>query len=87
VLYDEFARIQKKAEVKPTSKDRYGFHDLRRAFVTMNAERLTPDALQALMQHKDYKTTQRYIAIARQLTPAVGNLFVPDVSNPSQKAN
>ena len=87
MLYEQFARIQEKAGVKAAGKDRYGFHDLRRAFATMNAERLTPDALQALMQHKDYKTTQRYIAIARQLTPAVGNLFVPDVTNPSSKAN
>ena len=47
----------------------------------MNAATLTPDALQALMQHKDYQTTQRYIAIGRQLNPAVANLFVPDVSN------
>ena len=35
----------------------------------MNADRVTGDALQALMQHKDYKTTQRYINMARQLEP------------------
>ena len=46
----------------------------------MNAERLTPDVLQALMQHQDYKTTQHYINMARQLRPAVQSLFVPDVS-------
>ena len=45
----------------------------------MNAERLTPDALQALMQHKDYQTTQRYINMARQMNPAVQNLFVPEL--------
>ena len=50
---------------------------MRRAFATMNAEHLTPDALQALMQHRDYQTTQRYINMARQLKPAVQNLFVP----------
>jgi integrase len=72
--------LQKAAGIKPEwGKDRYGFHDLRRAFATMNAERLTADALQALMQHKDYQTTQRYIAMARQLKPAAQNLFVPDV--------
>lgn len=38
---------------------------------------LTPDALQALMQHRDYQTTQRYINMARQLNPAVQNLYVP----------
>ncbi len=57
----------------------YGFHDLRRAFATMNADRLTPDALQALMRHKSYLTTQRYINMARQLDEAVGKLHVPDV--------
>jgi integrase len=59
------------------AKEHYGFHDLRRAFATMNAATLTPDALQALMQHKDYQTTQRYINMARQLKPAVENLYVP----------
>ena len=39
----------------------------------------TPDALQALMQHKDYQTTQRYINMARQLNPAVAELYVPAV--------
>lgn len=63
--------------MKPTAKTAYGFHDLRRAFATMNADRLSPDALQALMQHKDYQTTQRYISIARQLKPDVAGVFVP----------
>jgi hypothetical protein len=31
------------------------------------------------MQHKDYSTIQRYIAMARQLNPAVAVLFVPDL--------
>ncbi len=59
--------------------DRYGFHDLRRAFATQNAERLTADALQHLMRHKNYTTTQRYINMARQLNTAVESLEVPDV--------
>jgi len=64
--------------VKPEgTKPRYGFHDFRRAFATMNAATLTPDALQALMQHRDYQTTQRYINMARQLNPAVQSLYVP----------
>ena len=45
----------------------------------MNADRLTPDALQLLMQHEDYQTTQRYINLARQMNPAVANLFVPEL--------
>jgi integrase len=57
----------------------YGFHDLRRAFATMNADRLTPDALQALMRHKSYQTTQVYINMARQLDDAVAGLHVPEV--------
>src|SRR5262249_28220563 len=57
----------------------YGFHDFRRAFATMNADKLTPDALQALMRHKSYSTTQRYIAIARQMDAAVASLHVPEV--------
>jgi hypothetical protein len=33
----------------------------RQAFATMNAEKPTPDALQALMRHKKNQTTQVYI--------------------------
>jgi integrase len=79
-VFEELHRLQRAANVKPAEKDYYGFHDLRRAFATMNAERMTVDALQHLMQHKDYTTTQRYINMARQLTPAVQNLFVPDLT-------
>jgi integrase len=80
-LFLEFKRIQKAAGMHLAGdRDHYGFHDLRRAFATLNADRLTPDALQALMQHKDYQTTQRYINMARQLNPAVANLYVPDVA-------
>lgn len=80
-LFEEFIRLQRAAGVKPASKPNYGFHDLRRAFATMNADKLTPDALQALMQHQDYKTTQRYINMHRQLKPAVQNLFVPQLGS------
>lgn len=80
-LFLEFADLQRQAGVKATGpRGHYGFHDLRRAFATMNAGKLSPDALQALMQHKDYQTTQRYINMARQLNPAVADLFVPDVA-------
>ena len=57
----------------------YGFHDLRRAFAPQNAPRLTADALQKLMRHKSYLTTQRYINMASQLDEAVEALHVPDV--------
>jgi integrase len=78
-LFADLHAIQQAAGVKPVGKEFYGFHDLRRAFATMNADRLTADALQALMQHQDYQTTQRYINMARQLKPAAHNLFVPDL--------
>jgi integrase len=79
-LFGELETIQTAAGVKPEGdKARYGFHDFRRAFATMNAAGMSPDALQALMQHKDYQTTQRYINMARQLNPAVQSLFVPDM--------
>jgi integrase len=65
----------------------YGFHDFRRAFATMNADRLTPDALQQLMRHKSYSTTQGYINTARQLNGAVGALHVPEIlRKPQAKA-
>ena len=44
----------------------------------MNADRLTGDALQAMMRHKSYSTTQRYINIARQLDQSAKALYVPD---------
>jgi integrase len=87
-LYKEFAAIQEAAKVRLSCGKShqhtrfchvYGFHDLRRAFATMNADKLTPDALQALMRHKSYSTTQRYIAIARQMDAAVAGLHVPEV--------
>jgi integrase len=57
----------------------YGFHDLRRAFATENAAELTPDALQRLMRHKSYSTTQRYINMASQVNSAVEKLHVPAI--------
>jgi integrase len=87
-LHVEFALIQEAAGIDmPCHGEHkhtrfchvYGFHDLRRAFATMNADKLTPDALQALMRHKSYQTTQVYINLARQMDAAVAALHVPDV--------
>jgi integrase len=84
----EYHRIQKKAGIHLSCRKdhehtdachRYGFHDLRRAFATMNADKLTPDALQALMRHKSYQTTQVYINMTRQMDDAVASLHVPEV--------
>jgi integrase len=87
-LYDEFARIQEAAGIHLPCREEhehtrfchvYGIHDKRRAFATMNADRMTGDALQQLMRHKSYATTQRYINMARQMDKAVESLHVPDV--------
>ncbi len=86
-LYVEFARIQKAAKIDLLCREKhehtdachfYGFHDLRRGFATQNALRLTENALQALMRHKSYLTTKRYINMARQLDGAVEKLHVPE---------
>jgi integrase len=91
-LYAEFARIQEAAGIRlPCSGEHkhtrfcyvYGFHDFRRAFATMNADKLSADALQSLMRHKSYTTTQRYINLARQMDAAVAALHVPDVLKPA----
>ena len=79
-VFTAFTAIQKAAGVSLVGRrDHYGFHDLRRGFATLNADRMTADALQAIMQHRDYQTTQRYINMARQLNPAVANLYVPEL--------
>lgn len=88
VLRNNFDRIQKAAGIHLSCPGRhehtpachlYGFHDIRRAFATINAPRLTADALQTLMRHKSYTTTQIYINMARQMDDAVNVLHVPDV--------
>jgi integrase len=89
-LDDDFLRIQQAAKIHLPCRAQhahtpkchaYGFHDLRRAFATMNADRLSADALQQLMQHKSYETTKLYVNLAKQLQDeeTVRALFVPDV--------
>lgn len=87
-LYDCFAEIQTAAGIHlPCRRNhdhtdachRYGFHDLRRAFATLNAERITGDALQALMRHQSSETTRRYINVAKQLNRAVADLYQPQL--------
>lgn len=88
LLWNEFKRIQKKAGIKlacpedhkhTPSCDVYGFHDLRRAFATVNAPRMKPEALQKLMRHKSYKTTMSYVNWTTQVNDAVANMPVPSV--------
>ena len=79
-LYVEYHLIQDAAKLDSV-QGYFGFHDLRRGFATMNADRMSADALQSLMRHAAYQTTQGYINMARQLKPAVENLFVPDIAS------
>ncbi len=78
-VYRAAPRSKKHAHRKGCPPTYYGFHDLRRAFATLNADRLTTHALQVLMRHRSYTTTQRYINMARQLNAAVEAIEVPDV--------
>jgi integrase len=90
----EFGRIQDAAGIHLECREthehtdschRYGFHDLRRAFATANAETLTASVLQALMRHKSFTTTQRYVNMAKQLNRSVEGLAFPDILK--RKAN
>lgn len=94
MLWKEFGRIQDAAGIHLECREehthtdachRYGFHDLRRAFATANAETLTASALQSLMRHKSFTTTQKYVNMAKQLNRSVEKLAVPDILK--RKAN
>lgn len=89
-LWIEFHRIQKAAGIKLVCREKhehtdacnvYGFHDLRRAFATVNAPRMKPEVLQKLMRHQSYKTTLGYINQSQQIAEAVERMQVPDVLN------
>jgi integrase len=97
-LWTDFAVIQKAAGIELPCRENhekhtdachlYGFHDLRRAFATQNVDQLSARALQALMRHKSFSTTQRYIDKARKLDQAVKSIFVPEFlkQEPGQNA-
>jgi integrase len=86
-LYVQFMKIQEHAGISLPCRGEhehtpscrvYSFHDLRRTFASVNAARLTPDTLQALMMHKSYTTTQVYLNVGRQMDQALTSLHVPD---------
>ena len=88
MLWTQFWRIQEAAGIRLSCDGKhkhtpachvYGFHDCRRAFATVNAETQSADALQRLMRHRSYSTTQRYINMAHQMNGAVEKLFVPPI--------
>ena len=76
-LQVQFHRIQKAAGL---AEPWYGFHDIRRAFATMNADRLSANELQALMRHASPATTQRYINMAKMLNRTAEKLDVPELA-------
>jgi integrase len=86
-LWEEFGRIQREAGINlpchanhehTPSCHVYGFHDLRRAFASVNAPRLSAPVLQKLMRHKSFTTTLRYINLASELREAVDSMPVPE---------
>jgi integrase len=87
-LWEEFGRIQRAVGIHlPCLEEHehtpschiYGFHDLRRAFGTVNAKTMKPEVLQKMMRHKSYKTTLGYINLSTQIEDAAKNLVVPGV--------
>ncbi len=87
-LWDEFKRIQTHVGIHLDCPEDhkhtpscflYGFHDLRRAFATVNAPHMKAETLQKLMRHKSYTTTLGYINLATQVEDAVANMPVPNV--------
>lgn len=89
-LWEELGRIQREAGIHLPCPDKrkhteschvYGFHDFRRAFATVNAPRLKPEARQKLMRHQSYQTTLGYVNLTNQLDDAVKTMPVPDALN------
>lgn len=85
-LYRAYHKIQKQAGVRlPCHQEHdhndfchaYGFHDLRRAFATLNVDRLSQDELQASMQHVSPETTKRYVKLGKQIKDVTSKQFVP----------
>lgn len=79
-MFDTFHAIQKAAGIVPKNRDGYyGFHDLRRGFATLNADKMDLFQLRDLMQHKSLKTTEIYVQMARRLQQPVDQIVVPDI--------
>ncbi len=87
LLYEVFHAIQREAGIHlacPRSGEHqctdachvYGFHALRRAYATFNAE-LPATVLQKKMRHRSFTTTQRYIKLADKMKKAAEVIYVP----------
>ena len=88
-LWTEFRRIQRAAGINLPCPDAgkhvcseachaYGFHALRRAYATLNADTMSASVLQKKMRHRSFNTTQRYIALADKMKGAAEKVFVPE---------
>jgi integrase len=95
-LWEEFGRIQREAGIHLPCAERhkhtpschvYTFHDFRRAFATINAPRMKPEALQKLMRHRSYQTTLGYVNLSNQLDDAVKTMPVPDALKKGPEAD
>jgi integrase len=83
-IWSEFEKIQDAAKMPDGSAlpkggkggKRFGFHDLRRGFATLNAG-IDVFRLQALMQHKSLETTRLYVNMGKSLQATVEGLYVP----------
>jgi integrase len=93
-LWEEFGRIQREAGIHLPCPEKhqhtpschvYSFHDFRRAFATVNAPRMKPEALQKLMRHKSYQTTLGYVNLSNQLDEAISTMPVPDALRKDKK--
>ena len=84
----QFYRIQKAADIElphtigrphecSDTCHRYGKHDLRRAYVMENCDRLPLPVLQKKLRHQDIQTTMRYVEMARKTKKSSDADYLP----------
>lgn len=88
-LWDEFERIQRAAGVTRPAKESgapdefWGFHSLRKLFLSANASRLSSHELMVFARHRDIKTTMdHYVQRQGLAREAMGRLWVPELPEP-----
>ena len=88
-LWQEFHKIQRVGGIHLScSRDSnhectpschlYGFHALRRAYATLNADRMPAPVLQKKMRHRSFTTTLRYIQLADKMKKTSEVVYVPE---------
>ena len=88
-LWLEFHAIQRAAGIHLACRDAdrhectetchvYGFHALRRAYATFNADTMPAPVLQRKMRHQSFTTTLGYIDLANKMKAAAEKVYVPD---------